>query len=64
MSALFKSTDGTSQANGITEMPAVGWHEKDHKPDCKILRDTDMARMFSVKWDCWEGYFCFPRPQA
>jgi hypothetical protein len=28
-----------------------GWIEKDHKADCKLLRDSDLKGLFYLDWD-------------
>ena len=28
--------------------------------DCKLLKDTDLNRLFSLNWDNFEGRFAFP----
>ncbi|KAF9767899.1 hypothetical protein IL306_014868 [Fusarium sp. DS 682] len=38
----------------------VGWVEKDHKADCKLLRDGDLKGLFSLNWDDFEDFVSFP----
>ncbi|OBT84645.1 hypothetical protein VE02_07063 [Pseudogymnoascus sp. 03VT05] len=37
-----------------------GWNEKDHKSDCKLLRDDDLKGLFSFDWDKFEDCVRFP----
>ncbi|WZH45890.1 SET domain-containing protein [Fusarium acuminatum] len=38
----------------------VAWVEKDHKTDCKLLRDGDLKGLFSLKWDDFQDIVRFP----
>ena len=40
-------------------MEIVGWNEKGHKADCKLLKDLDLRRLFLIKWDVFEDYYRF-----
>ncbi|OBT60796.1 hypothetical protein VE03_09899 [Pseudogymnoascus sp. 23342-1-I1] len=50
--SLFWYCDGACQIKG--------WNEKDHKADCKILRDADLKGLFSLDLDKFEGHIEFP----
>lgn len=39
---------------------STGWNEKAHKADCKLLKDTDLNRLFSLDWDDFKGHIGFP----
>ncbi|KAM0421208.1 hypothetical protein ACHAPT_010928 [Fusarium lateritium] len=38
----------------------VGWKDKGHKEDCKLLRDADLRGLFRLKWDNFETHLGFP----
>lgn len=35
----------------------VGWNQKGHKEDCKILKDKDIQGMLAMDWDRFDGHF-------
>ncbi|KAI9862945.1 MAG: hypothetical protein M1813_004118 [Trichoglossum hirsutum] len=38
----------------------VGWNEKGHKADCKLLKDPDLRGLFILKWDEFDNHIRFP----
>ena len=38
----------------------IGWKEKGHKGDCKLLKDADLKGLFSLNWDEFKGHIAFP----
>ncbi|KAK2053463.1 hypothetical protein LY76DRAFT_274506 [Colletotrichum caudatum] len=38
----------------------AGWNKKDHKSDCKLLRDPDLRGLCVLKWDELETHIRFP----
>lgn len=42
----------------------IGWTEKGHKADCKLLKDPDLRGLFAHKWDEFENRIRFPLPSA
>ncbi|PHH78649.1 hypothetical protein CDD80_6541 [Ophiocordyceps camponoti-rufipedis] len=38
---------------------AVGWHEKGHKEDCKILRDSDFQGLLDLDWSRFDMFLEF-----
>ncbi|KAG5655627.1 hypothetical protein KAF25_009126, partial [Fusarium avenaceum] len=38
----------------------AGWVEKDHKADCKLLRDGDLKGLFLLNWDDFQDFVRFP----
>ncbi|KAH9211167.1 hypothetical protein DL95DRAFT_465154 [Leptodontidium sp. 2 PMI_412] len=38
----------------------AGWNEKDHKANCKLLKDPDLRGMFILKWDEFDSHIQFP----
>jgi hypothetical protein len=39
---------------------SIGWNEKGHKADCKLLKDADLKGLFSLNWDEFEDHVGFP----
>ncbi|KUJ13426.1 uncharacterized protein LY89DRAFT_591828, partial [Mollisia scopiformis] len=39
---------------------SAGWSEKCHKADCKLLKDSDLNGLISLKGDNFEGHVGFP----
>jgi hypothetical protein len=39
---------------------AAGWNEKEHKANCKLLKDPDLRGLFVLKWAKFDGYIRFP----
>jgi hypothetical protein len=42
----------------------VGWNQKGHKADCKILRDRDIQAMFALDWDSYKVSLDFQMPHT
>ena len=42
----------------------VGWKEKGHKKDCRILKDPDLREIFAFQWDDFEAYTRIPLPKT
>ncbi|KAM0322586.1 hypothetical protein ACHAQA_009434 [Verticillium albo-atrum] len=38
----------------------IGWNDKGHKADCKLLKDSDMHGLFRTNWAAYDGPRCFP----
>ncbi|KAK7418595.1 hypothetical protein QQZ08_011179 [Neonectria magnoliae] len=38
----------------------VGWLDKGHKADCKLLQDGDLKGLFSLNWDEFQDFIKFP----
>ncbi|KAF5637189.1 SET domain protein [Fusarium sp. NRRL 52700] len=38
----------------------TGWVKKDHKGDCKLLRDGDLKGLFFLNWDSFQEFARFP----
>ena len=38
----------------------VGWKEKGHRADCKLLKDPDLQGLFALKWDEFDDHVQFP----
>ncbi|KAH0559823.1 hypothetical protein GP486_003658 [Trichoglossum hirsutum] len=54
--SLFSYCDKSCQA--------VGWNDRGHKRDCKIVRDKDLQAMFLLEWDHFESPTKFPLPDT
>ncbi len=38
----------------------MGWNDKGHKRDCKLIRDDDLRAMFAMDWAHFDGFVKFP----
>lgn len=44
----------------IQQCQERGWNDKNHKADCKLLKDSDVHAMFTLDWDSFHDYLTFP----
>lgn len=42
----------------------VGWKEKGHRDDCRILKAPDLREIFAFPWDEFGAYASFPLPRT
>ncbi|KAI9774996.1 MAG: hypothetical protein M1840_000212 [Geoglossum simile] len=42
------------------ECQTVGWLHKNHKADCKVLKDKDVRGIFTLDWERFDGFVQFP----
>ena len=38
----------------------MGWNDKGHKRDCKLITDDDLRAMFAMDWAHFDGFVKFP----
>ena len=45
---------------GLQECQEIGWKDKNHKKDCKIIADSDFQEMSTMHWSIFWDFKSFP----
>lgn len=49
-----------SVTNSSQDCQRVGWEQKQHKKDCRLVRDRDVSGLFQLQWNKFSDWMSFP----
>ena len=56
----FANSERTCLHDYTKACQRIGWSDHGHKIDCKLLKDNDLKRLFTLDWNKFEDVISFP----